>query len=127
MKFSLDNLRGRLGASGEELAARRMKKLGFAVVDRNWRCHAGEIDLVARKGPLLVFVEVKTRKSDRFGPPQNAVTARKKAKIEQLAGIYVKTKKLEDLKVRFDVIAIRWNEGGGSDMEHIEAAFTTSR
>lgn len=112
-----------LGAAGEELAARHLKKMGFAILEKNYRCPLGELDLIARKGPLLVFVEVKTRRSQHYGPPQTAVTMRKQQKIIRLAQLYIKQKKLYDLKCRFDVIAVHWNDDDRPQIKHIPAAF----
>jgi putative endonuclease len=81
--------RQRVGAAGERLAARWYESNGFEVVARNWRCAAGEIDLVCRRGPLLVVCEVKTRRSDRFGTPAEAVTPSKQRRLRRLAGAYL--------------------------------------
>ena len=113
-----------LGASGEQLAARHLGRQGFVILERNYRCPIGELDLVARKGPLLVFAEVKTRKSGHYGPPEIAVTHRKQRKIVRLAQFYLKQKKLHDLQCRFDVLAVRWDERGRPVVDHIPAAFT---
>ncbi len=115
----------KLGATGEDLAAAHLKKQGFAILDRNFTCAAGELDLVARKGPLIVFAEVKTRRSERFGAPQAAVTPKKQKRIIKLANIYLKQKKLGHLQPRYDVIAVRWNDDGRPEIDHISAAFMT--
>ena len=70
--------RRRLGQRGEQLAAERLAAMGYEIVERNYRCKAGEIDLVARQGGGWVFVEVRTRRGDRFGTPEESVTARKR-------------------------------------------------
>ena len=113
----------KLGASGEDLAASHLKKQGFAILDRNYRCAVGELDLVARKGPLIVFAEVKTRRSEHYGAPHTAVTPQKQKKIIKLAHIYLKQKNLGNLQPRYDVIAVRWNDNGRPEIDHIPAAF----
>jgi len=74
-----------LGATGEDAAARRYERAGYEVVGRNWRCREGELDLVLAHGRLMVFCEVKTRTSERFGLPAEAVDWRKQARIRRLA------------------------------------------
>jgi putative transposase len=98
-------LRG-LGDAGEDLAAAALKQQGYKVLERNYACPLGEIDLIARQGKYLVFVEVKTRKSARFGSPQEAVHAAKQARLRRLADYYLKQKRLHAAMVRFDVVAI---------------------
>ena len=113
----------KLGASGEELAAAHLRSQGFAILERNFRCPLGELDLVARKGLLIVFAEVKTRRSEERGSPETAVTARKQRKIVKLAHFYLKQKNLYHLQPRFDVIAVRWKDDGRPEINHIPAAF----
>jgi len=93
---------------GEELAARRLESAGWSIVDRNVRWGRREIDLVARRGPTLAFVEVKARAGGGFGPPEEAVTWKKRREIETVARYFLaRWKVLElDLDVRFDVVAI---------------------
>jgi putative endonuclease len=100
------NSRQLLGKTGEALAVDFLKKRGLRIVDKNYRCPLGEIDIVAMDGPILVFVEVKTRSSCRFGVPQEAVDYRKQIKLRQLANFYLKHRHLHDTKCRFDVVAI---------------------
>jgi putative endonuclease len=113
----------KLGASGEDLAAKHLRSQGYAILERNFRCPIGELDLVARKENLLVFAEVKTRRSEQYGPPQTAVTLRKRRRIVKLAHFYMKQKKLYHLQPRFDVIAIQWKDGGRPLINHISGAF----
>ena len=107
-----------LGARGEQLAADWYRTHGYVVVARNWRCDIGEIDLVVRRRDELVVVEVKTRMSDRFGAPSEAVGFAKQRKLRQLASAFlaVSDRRYED--VRFDVVSII-----GRDINVIEAAF----
>ena len=98
--------RHRLGTSGERRAAQRYEAMGYEVVARNWRCTEGELDLVARKGDVLAFVEVKTRASDRFGHPAEAVTPAKQRRIRRLAGRFCADTGNRARILRFDVVAI---------------------
>jgi putative endonuclease len=107
-----------LGARGEGLAARWYAGNGYEVVGRNWRCDIGEIDLIARRGRVLVIAEVKTRASDRFGVPALAVGFAKQRKLRQLAAVWLVASATRYDEVRFDVVSII-----GNDVEVIEAAF----
>ncbi len=98
--------RQRLGSHGERRAARRYEALGYRVVAQNWRCGDGELDLVLRRGPTLVFVEVKTRASDRFGHPAEAVTPAKQRRIRRLAQRFCADTGLRAPELRFDVVSI---------------------
>lgn len=95
-----------LGAWGEALAARRLEAEGWTILERNLIWGRKEIDLVARRGPLLVFVEVKTRSGGGYGGPQGAVTWRKRREIETVARGYLIRRPGLDVDIRFDVIAI---------------------
>ena len=95
-----------LGRHGENLAARFLTRKGYKVIGRNVRTFVGEIDIVARKKYSIVFVEVKTRKNESFGPPYLAITGKKKRKLTQCALCYLKMKKIEDLSWRIDVVSI---------------------
>ena len=112
-----------LGAKGEKLAVRALKKQGFIILDTNWSCGIGELDIVARKGDLIAFVEVKTRASGLYGPPQLAVTPAKQMKIVKLANAYMKHKRLTGLRGRFDVVAVSPDERGRLTAVHMPAAF----
>jgi len=98
-----------LGRWGEEEAARFLRRLGMKILERNLRTPVGEIDLVARCGRFLVFVEVKTRRSDAFGAPQEAVGAFKQRQILRAAQWYLGSGKGRGLQLqpRFDVVAVR--------------------
>ncbi len=110
----------KLGRKGEAEAAKYLKRKGYRIVERNLRTPIGEIDIVAERGGLLVFVEVKTRRSNQFGEPTEAVDSRKQEKLRRLALYYMKCKGVE-LPVRFDVIGV-WMDGQ-KRIEHIEGAF----
>jgi putative endonuclease len=95
------------GQRGEELAARWYARNGFTIVARNWRCPIGEIDLILRRGHLLVVAEVKARKSDAFGVPALAVTPTKQQRLRRLAAAWLAEHRVgRRVSVRFDVVAI---------------------
>jgi putative endonuclease len=94
------------GIEGEEQAVRVLKKKRYKIVERNFRTPAGEIDIVARDGKCLVFVEVRTRGSVEFGMPQETVVARKQKKLCTAARWYLQQKKVSDDDCRFDVVAV---------------------
>jgi len=108
-----------LGAAGEAAAAAWYQARGYRVVERNWRCPEGELDLVLRRGRLLVVCEVKTRSSDRFGTAAEAVTATKQRKLRQVAAAYLAARSPRFAQLRFDVAAV--DRTGRVDV--IEAAF----
>jgi len=98
--------RRQLGNQGEDLAAAALKKQGYKILARNYVTPLGEIDLIARQGKTLVIVEVKTRKSTRFGSPQESVSVTKQNRLRRLADYYLKDKRLTGAPVRFDVVAV---------------------
>ncbi|MDE0803305.1 MAG: YraN family protein [Acidimicrobiales bacterium] len=98
--------RQKLGAQGEGLAARRYEAGGYTVVARNWRCSDGELDLVLRGDGVLVFAEVKTRSSDRFGLPAEAVTPAKQRRIRRLAQRFCADTGERARTLRFDVVSV---------------------
>jgi putative endonuclease len=114
----------RLGARGEDAAADWYTAAGYKIVARNWRCREGELDLVARRPGELVFCEVKTRSSDRFGTPAEAITAAKRRRLRVLAARFLATEPCRGsgdrrgVAIRFDVVAVT-----GGRVEVIEAAF----
>jgi putative endonuclease len=114
---------GQLGRRGEELACERLTAAGLEVVARNWRCRAGEIDVIAAGPGLLVFCEVKTRRGHGYGTPAEAVTHAKRARLRQLAAAYLASERHPPCSVRFDVVTITWPSGGSPVVDHLEAAF----
>ena len=94
------------GKEGEKIAATYLKKNGYEIIEINFRCPIGEIDIVAKEKKDLVFVEVKTRKSIELGYPEQAVGMRKQKKMSQLALWYMQKRKITDTNARFDVVAI---------------------
>ncbi|HET7874308.1 MAG TPA: YraN family protein [Methylomirabilota bacterium] len=118
-----------LGQKGEEEAARFLARSGYAILDRNVRTRAGEIDLVAKEGKTLVFVEVKTRKdvAEAAEPPQAAVRTRKQNRLGKLALVYLRAKRLRQVPCRFDVVSVIVNdEGGVKAIRHIPNAFSVA-
>src|SRR5512134_2500280 len=94
--------RQRLGRWGENLAAVHLQAGGLTIVERNWRCAGGEIDLVVRDGETVVFVEVKTRRGRDFGAPEEALTPHKAQKLMQLGEQYMADRDLDDVDWRID-------------------------
>ncbi len=95
------------GKMGENIAADYLKKEGYRIVQRNYRCVFGEIDIVAIDRNVIAFVEVRSRKSDNYGCPQESVGHSKKIKISKIALNYLKEKQLDDCRARFDVAAVK--------------------
>ena len=108
-----------LGAYGESLAERHLVGLGMAVLDRNWRCPAGEIDLVLREGDVLVVCEVKTRRGVEFGTPHEAVTEAKLERLHRLADRWREEHGLASVEVRVDLVAVLRPRRGPSVIEHV--------
>jgi len=115
-----------LGARGEDAAAAYLDRIGMTIVDRNWRCKLGEIDIVALDGTDLVLVEVKTRRSVRRGTPEEAVSTTKQQRIVRLARSYIAEAGLRTAGVRFDVVAITVLAEDRALLRHHRAAFTVS-
>ena len=103
----------RLGRHGEEIAVGYLRQQGYRVLARNWRCTAGELDIVAREGETLAFVEVRTRRGDRFGTPEESITPTKQAKLVELAQTYLQENGLTDQNWRIDVVAVEMDRGSG--------------
>ena len=116
------NTKQLLGREGEKIAERYLKKKGYKLVERNYRCLSGEVDLIVLDRRVIVFVEVKTRSDDRFGTPFEAVEARKQRKMIRAAQFFLHAKGLQQREARFDVVGISW-PGRQPVVEHIENAF----
>ena len=110
--------RREIGTEYEKKAGAYLEGQGYEVLEYNYRCRMGEIDIIARDGTVLVFIEVKYRKNDESGNPLEAVDIRKQRKIIKVARYYLYQKKYGDVPCRFDVIGIC-----GSHIEHIKDAF----
>ena len=100
------------GDAGEDLACAHLQARGMKVLARNYRCRAGEIDVVANDGGTLVFVEVKERSSDSHGAAVEAVTAEKRRRVVRAARVYAATHGQSEARIRFDVLAIDWSPEG---------------
>lgn len=106
------------GDFGERLAAEWYERQGYEIVARNWRCREGEIDLVARRGRVVVICEVKARRTDAYGSGFEAVTPVKQARLRRLAARWLGEARPGAVDVRFDVVAVT-----GARVEVLEAAF----
>ncbi len=114
----MTSTRRQLGAQGEDRVAAWYEAHGYSVVDRNWRCRQGELDLVARRGGTVVFCEVKTRSSTAFGAPVEAVTRTKQARLRVLAARWLEDSAVSVREIRFDVASVLDGE-----LEVLEGAF----
>ena len=120
----MDRSRVDIARIGESLAVQHLKARGCKILARNYRALRGEIDIIARDGKFTVFVEVKTRRSLKFGVPQAAVTWQKQRQISKVALAYLKSRNLLDAPCRFDVIAIHLSPRlEVLNLEQIESAF----
>jgi len=114
-----------LGKEGERIAERYLQNKGYKLVERNYRCSLGELDLVVLDRRVIVFVEVKTRTGRGFGSPLEAVEFRKQRKMIQAAQFFLAQKGLQQRDARFDVVGVSW-PGREPVVEHIENAFEVS-
>jgi putative endonuclease len=112
-----------LGRRGEDLAVEFLGRLRYRIMERNYRCRCGEVDIVARQGKTVVFVEVKTRSSHLYGHPAASVTPFKQRQISRAAQTWLAANRLSDAAARFDVVAISIGEGQECRIEHIVNAF----
>lgn len=111
------------GNKGEDIATKFLEKKGYKILERNYRRIGTEIDIIARDKSEIVFVEVKSRNSRKFGNASEAVTAYKMKNIIQTATAYIMEKSLYDIQVRFDIIEVYFNE---KEINHIISAFMLS-
>ncbi|MGF7048714.1 putative endonuclease [Paenibacillus sp. DS2015] len=120
------NTRKQKGAAAEEAAARHLIVEGYHILDRNWRCRSGELDIVACKNNVIVIVEVRSRTGDntQFGTPAESVNARKINQVRKTAEVYLYYKQVETQDIRFDVMAVNLNKDMTVlKLEHILHAF----
>ena len=110
------------GDLGEEIASRYLTRRGYAIVERNYRTRRGELDLIARRGDTLVFVEVKLRRGTAYGDPLEAVAPRKRHAIRLMAEEYLSERDPNFQNLRFDVVGILLR-GGRPEISHVEDAF----
>jgi putative endonuclease len=118
----LSNVRGLLGRQGERVAEHYLRRKGYKLVERNYRCPIGEVDLILLDRRVIVFVEVKTRSDHSFGTPLEAVEIRKQHRVIRAAQYFLNQKGLHHREARFDVIGISWPRSEPI-VEHIENAF----
>ena len=112
-----------LGVRGEQIAVDLLENLDYRIIERNYRFHRGEIDIIAMEDDVLVFVEVKTRKNMEYGSPEFAVTKSKQKQIRKIAEAYLYEKEISDVDCRIDVIAILFKENLPPEINHIKNAF----
>jgi len=112
-----------LGKTGEDLAAAFIVQAGMRILERNYKSKGGEVDIIAKDGNVLVFVEVKCRKTLNYGVPQLAVTPFKQRQISKAALTWLAQQRIRDTDARFDVIAIQMHPAGNPTIEHIRNAF----
>jgi putative endonuclease len=108
-----------LGRYGEDLAVRHLEEHGITVLERNWRCVLGELDVIARDGQALVVCEVKTRRSSAYGTPVEAVTARKARRLRRLALQWLDERQVFVPTIRFDVIGVLQPPAGPASIVHV--------
>ena len=113
-----------LGAYGERIAAAYLTDAGLRVLDRNWRCRDGELDIVAREGDALVFCEVKTRRATGYGHPVEAVGAVKQRRLRTLAQRWLAAHEEHAPELRFDVVGVLVRPGRPAQVTHLRAAFS---
>jgi len=101
-----------LGRRGEELAAEELRRRGYEIVERNWRCDVGEVDIVARRGPVWAFVEVRTRRGEAFGAPEESITPRKRARMQAVAERYIAQHGLQDVDGQLLMVAVEMDRTG---------------
>jgi len=111
-----------LGSKGESIAARFLSEKGYAIIAYNYKTRIGEIDIIAKDGETIVFVEVKTREDDAFAAPFESVNAAKRQKMKNVASLYLQ-KQSKEFPARFDVISITCRQNGKRSIHHIMDAF----
>ena len=119
----MGRVRGALGRFGEQLAVRHLEAAGLRILDRNWRCAEGEIDIVAVDGDTLVVCEVKTRTGTGFGDPAEAVIGAKAARLRRLALRWLAARGLGWRELRFDVVTVVRRPDGDPVVRHLRGAF----
>lgn len=123
IRLNSDSGRISLGKKGEGIALDFLRKQGYRIIERNYRCRAGEIDIIAEEGSSLAFVEVKTRRSTHFGLPEEAVAYEKRRHLTRVASGYLSYRHIKEAKCRFDVVSVLMNENGVKEIRLIKNAF----
>ncbi len=116
------------GKQGEEIALQHLRENGYKILEKNFRCKLGEIDIIARDQHIVVFIEVRTKISSSvpsaYGPPYNSVTSHKQRQVKRVALFYISRHNLVNTQFRFDVIGITLNsQGEKPHLDHIQNAF----
>jgi len=120
----LPNRRQLVGKLGETKAGEYLVRNGYQIIEKNFRTRYGEIDIIAKDGNDLVFVEVRSRSTKSFGAPEESITAKKQLKIKNLAQYYLQVHNLNRVNCRFDVVVINFNRNGKLErLNHIRSAF----
>lgn len=121
----MNRSRRETGRQAEQLAAELLAQKGYRIIERNWRCRTGELDLIAEFAGILVIVEVRSRTSiARFGTPEEAVHFRKQAQVRETAQVYIYRHKLHHKPVRFDTVTVLMDRNGNcTQIRHLENAF----
>lgn len=120
------NKRQILGKKGEIEAGKFLTENGYKIIERNFRCRLGEIDIIAREKAFVVFIEVKTRSNRNYGSGASAVTLRKQQQISRVAQHYLIKKNMTNCDARFDVVEVLRAEHGGFELNHLINAFELS-
>ena len=115
--------RASFGKLGEDLACDELRRRGYRIVDRRFRTRCGELDIIARDGAVLVFVEVRARSGGSFGTPFDSVTWQKRRRLSRMAAAYLCQKRLADIACRFDVVGVTGTAGGTLNIEVVQHAF----
>jgi putative endonuclease len=113
------NAKDALGREGEQVAVEYLERAGLRVLDRNWRCAEGEIDIVAAERQVMVVCEVKTRSSTRYGTPLEAITRSKRARLRRLAARWLVAHGVLFDEVRIDVVGLLRTPSGDYEIEHV--------
>lgn len=117
--------RKRTGAEGEQIAEQYLRDHGYVILERNWRCRTGELDIIAEMDQILIFVEVRSRKwTGSYGTAKESVRVSKQLQVRETAQFYIHRYRKYDQSMRFDVITVEWTKGEESPLlEHIKGAF----
>nr|HID13969.1 YraN family protein [Anaerolineae bacterium] len=110
--MAVSDARVRLGRRGEELAVAELTRCGYEIVARNWRCQAGEVDVVARRGEAWAFFEVRTRRGREFGTPEESLTPAKQQRMIDVALTYLAEHNLNDVDWRVGLVAVEMDQAG---------------
>lgn len=122
-KEGMVDTRRKLGNRGEKIAAKFLRKQGYQIIEKNYRSRLGEIDIVAKEGESIVFVEVKTRCSTDFGLPEEALSYDKRRRLSKLALGYLAHRRIKDTNCRFDVVSILMDNNRANHVKLIKNAF----